>query len=195
MNKILYIIVPGILFLAFGANWVIQKADRSHDIPIIKEVQDFIFHDQTGRLFSNERLANKITVLDFMFTSCTGPCPLMTSNMTDLYQEFRNVMEVQFVSVTVDPLTDSESKLKEYADFVGVDDDRWKFIRSDLESTKDLKQNGFMLYAGELPQGHAIKFVLIDQDGNIRKYFDGTDEASLAVLRKDITNLVKELRS
>ena len=119
----------------------------------------------------------------------------MTSNMTDLYQEFRNVMEVQFVSVTVDPLIDTESKLKEYADFVGVDDDRWKFIRSDLESTKDLKQNGFMLYAGELPQGHAIKFVLIDQDGNIRKYFDGTDEASLAVLRKDITNLVKELRS
>ena len=195
MNKILYIIVPGILFLAFGANWVIQKADRSHDIPIIKEVPDFIFHDQAGRFFSKERLANKITVLDFMFTSCTGPCPLMTSNMTDLYQEFRNVMEVQFVSVTVDPLIDSESKLKEYADFVGVDDDRWQFIRSDLESTKDLKQNGFMLYAGELPQGHAIKFVLIDQDGNIRKYFDGTDEASLAVLRKDITNLVKELRS
>ena len=195
MNRILYIMVPGILLLAFGANWVIQKADRSHDIPIIKEVQDFIFHDQTGRLFSNERLANKITVLDFMFTSCTGPCPLMTSNMTDLYQEFRNVMEVQFVSVTVDPLIDSESKLKEYADFVGVDDDRWQFIRSDLESTKDLKQNGFMLYAGELPQGHAIKFILIDQDGNIRKYFDGTDETSLAVLRKDITNLVKELRS
>ena len=195
MNKILYIIVPGILFLAFGANWVIQKADRSHDIPIIKEVPHFIFHDQAGRLFSNERLANKITVLDFMFTSCTGPCPLMTSNMTDLYQEFRNVKEVQFVSVTVDPLIDSESKLKEYADFVGVDDDRWQFIRSDLESTKDLKQNGFMLYAGELPQGHAIKFVLIDQDGNIRKYFDGTDEASLAVLRNDITNLVKELRS
>ena len=195
MNRILYIMVPGILFLALGANWVIQKADRSHDIPIIKEVPDFMFHDQAVRLFSNERLANKITVLDFMFTSCTGPCPLMTSNMTDLYQEFRNVMEVQFVSVTVDPLIDSESKLKEYADFVGVDDDRWQFIRSDLESTKDLKQNGFMLYAGELPQGHAIKFVLIDQDGNIRKYFDGTDEASLAVLRKDITNLVKELRS
>ena len=97
MNRILYIMVPGILFLALGANWVIQKADRSHDIPIIKEVTHFIFHDQAGRLFSNERLANKITVLDFMFTSCTGPCPLMTSNMADLYQEFRNVMEVQFV--------------------------------------------------------------------------------------------------
>ena len=195
MNRILYIIIPGILLLGFGANWVIQKADRSHDIPVIKQVPDFTFYDQEGQLFNKNRLVNKITVLDFMFTSCTGPCPLMTSNMATLYQEFRNVMEVQFVSVTVDPFIDSESKLKEYADFVGVDDDRWQFIRSDIESTKDLKQNGFMLYAGELPQGHAIKFILIDEEGNIRKYFDGTDEASQAVLRKDITNLVKELRS
>ncbi len=195
MNRILYIIIPGILLLGFGANWVIQKADRSHDIPVIKQVPDFTFYDQEGQLFNKNRLVNKITVLDFMFTSCTGPCPLMTSNMATLYQEFRNVMEVQFVSITVDPLIDSESKLKEYADFVGVDDDRWQFIRSDIESTKVLKQNGFMLYAGELPQGHAIKFILIDEEGNIRKYFDGTDEASQAVLRKDITNLVKELRS
>ena len=33
-----------------------------------------------------------------------------------------------------------------------------------------------MLFADELPQGHAIKFILIDEKGNIRKYFDGTDD-------------------
>tara|TARA_B100001250_G_scaffold214514_1_gene184058 strand:- start:726 stop:1313 length:588 start_codon:yes stop_codon:yes gene_type:complete len=195
MNKILYVIVPGILLLGFGANWVIQKANNSHDIPVIKQVPDFTFHDQDGQLFNKTRLANKITVLDFMFTSCTGPCPLMSSNMATLYQEFQNVKEVQFVSVTVDPITDSEKALKEYAEFLGVNDDRWQFIRSDLESTKDLKQGGFMLYAGELPQGHAIKFILLDHKGNIRKYFDGTDDASQAVLRKDIATLVKGLRS
>ena len=195
MNKILYIIIPGIILMGFGANWVIQKAKNSHDIPIIKQVPDFAFHDQDGIPFNKTRLANKITVLDFMFTNCTGPCPLMSSNMATLYKEFQNVKEVQFVSVTVDPVTDSEDVLKEYADFVGVDDGRWQFIRSDLESTKKLKQGGFMLYAGELPQGHAIKFILLDHNGNIRKYFDGTDDASQAVLRKDIAVLVKELRS
>ena len=195
MNKILYVIVPGILLLGFGANWVIQKANNSHDIPVIKQVPDFTFHNQDGQIFNKTRLANKITVLDFMFTSCTGPCPLMSSNMATLYQEFQNVKEVQFVSVTVDPITDSEKALKEYAEFLGVNDDRWQFIRSDLESTKDLKQGGFMLYAGELPQGHAIKFILLDHKGNIRKYFDGTDDASQAVLRKDIATLVKGLRS
>ena len=60
---------------------------------------------------------------------------------------------------------------------------------------KVLKQDGFMLFADALPQGHAIKFILIDDKGNIRKYFDGTDDASIAILKKDITQLVKQIRS
>ena len=52
-----------------------------------------------------------------------------------------------------------------------------------------------MLFADELPQGHAIKFILIDENGNIRKYFDGTDEASLSILKKDISHLVKNMQS
>ena len=63
MNRILYIIIPGILLLGFGANWVIQKADRSHDIPVIKQVPDFTFYDQEGQLFNKNRLVNKITVM------------------------------------------------------------------------------------------------------------------------------------
>ena len=51
-----------------------------------------------------------------------------------------------------------------------------------------------MLYAGELPQAHAIKFILIDEKGNIRQYYDGTDDASMAVLRKDINLLLKEFK-
>ena len=50
-----------------------------------------------------------------------------------------------------------------------------------------------MLYADELPQGHAIKFILIDQNGKIRKYYDGTDKASMAVLRNDLNKLIKEI--
>ena len=52
-----------------------------------------------------------------------------------------------------------------------------------------------MLFADELPQGHAIKFILIDENGNIRKYFDGTDEGSLTILKKDISNLVKSIQN
>tara|TARA_B100000902_G_C27256357_1_gene888066 strand:+ start:323 stop:910 length:588 start_codon:yes stop_codon:yes gene_type:complete len=184
-----------ILALGLGANWIIEKALNSHDIPLIKPVPEFSFVNHKGKSFSNDNFQNKITVLDFMFTSCTGPCPLMTLNMSKLYEAFSNEREVQFVSITVDPTTDDQKKLDEYSDLIGVQDDRWHFLWSDLDSIKSLKREGFMLFADNLPQGHAIKFVLIDQNGNIRKYFDGTDDSSQEILKKDIVQLLKDFRS
>ncbi|MBH82430.1 MAG: SCO family protein [Candidatus Marinimicrobia bacterium] len=195
MNRMIYFIMGAVILLGAGASWVIQKANSSYDIPILKPVPVFSFINQDGDPFTEKDLNDKITVLDFIFTSCPGPCPIMTQNMTGLYQDFDQVEEVQFVSITVDPDVDTQEILKQYAKINGVKDDRWQFITSSIEAIKDLKKNGFMLYAEELPRGHAIKFVLIDQNGQIRKYFDGTEEASMAVLRKDITNLVKEFKS
>ena len=189
-----YAIVP-LIVLGLGANWIINIAHNSHEIPTIKTVPEFSFIDQNGVSFTEKKLKNKVTVLDFMFTSCTGPCPLMTINMSKLHKTFSEQSEVQFVSVTVDPLIDNQKKLKEYSMQIGGDDGRWYFLWSDIDSIKDLKRNGFMLFADNLPQGHAIKFVLIDDQGNIRKYYDGTDKSSQAILSKDIAQLVKSLRS
>lgn len=195
MNRAGYYVLLIIIVFGLGANWVIEKANNSHGIPIIKPVPQFSFYNQRGEPFTNENLKFKVTILDFMFTSCTGPCPLMTLNMSNLYNDFDDVNEVQFISITVDPVVDTQEQLREYAELIGVDDDRWQFLWSDMDAIKDLKKDGFMLFADDLPQGHAIKFVLIDHKGNIRKYFDGTDEASQKVLRNDIANLVKESRS
>ena len=195
MDKKIFLVPTFIFILGLGATWVIEKANSSYDIPIIKSVPEFSFKNQNGKIFTNEELNNKITVLDFIFTTCPGPCPMMTSNMSMLYQDFEKVPEVQFVSITVDPENDTQSILKEYAYLNGVKDNRWNFLFSDLESTKILKKDGFMLFADELPSGHAVKFILIDDDGNIRKYFDGTDRASVSILREDITRLVKKIRT
>ena len=195
MNKNSLLILMSVILLGAGATWVIQKANSSHDLPVIKDVPSFLFKTQDGESYSENELKGKITVLDFMFTTCAGPCPIMTNNMAHLYQDYTNVEEVQFVSITVDPAVDNEEILKQYANANGVDDDRWQFLTSDIDAIKDLKKNGFMLYADELPRGHAIKFVLIDPKGRIRKYYDGTDKASIAVLRNDLNNLVKEIRS
>ena len=193
MNKNIIYGLICISLLGLGASWVIKKANSSYTISVIKDVPPFLFKPQDGKLFSEKEFRNKITVLDFMFTSCPGPCPIMTNNMIHLYQDYEKVDEVQFVSITVDPNIDSEEILKQYANAHGVNDSRWQFLTSDLEAIKDLKKNGFMLYADELPRGHAVKFVLIDRDGRIRKYYDGTDKASMAVLRKDLNHLVKEI--
>ncbi len=194
MNKSYLYIFLCVLLMGIGASWVINTANESHDIPIIKKVPNFNFINQNGEFFSDNHLKGKITVLDFFFTNCPGPCPIMTYNMKSLYDDFSNSKEVQFVSITVDPKNDNIEVLKNYAKINGITDERWQLLTSDLSNIKSLKREGFMLFADELPEGHAIKFILIDDNQNIRKYFDGTDEASLTILKKDITNLVRELK-
>ncbi len=193
MNKFIYIILFALISMGLFANWVINKAQSSIDIPVIKEVPSFSFTNQNGEKFSNNNFRDKVTILNFIFTSCTGPCPLMTSNMQKLYSNFKGTNEVQFVSVTVDPEVDTQERLKLEAEMIGVDNNQWQFLRSDLEEVKKLKRDGFMLFADNLPNGHSIKSILIDNVGNIRKYYDGTDIGSQEILKKDIVYLLDNM--
>tara|TARA_B100000989_G_C19516096_1_gene461709 strand:+ start:137 stop:727 length:591 start_codon:yes stop_codon:yes gene_type:complete len=195
MHKLYLYILIFIILMGIGASWVIEKANASHKIPIIKKVPNFNFTNQNGKSFSHNQLKNKINVLDFFFTNCPGPCPIMTYNMKSLYDDFSSSNDVQFISITVDPENDNIEVLKNYADINGINDQRWHLLTSELSKIKSLKRDGFMLFADDLPQGHAIKFILIDENGNIRKYFDGTDEASLSILKKDISHLVKNIQN
>ena len=163
MNKYIYIGITTVILLALGASWTIKKAGLSHSLKNIKQVPNFSLINQNGDSFTEKKLKNKISILDFMFTNCPGPCPIMSNNMSELYKSYGNVNQVQFISITVDPDNDNTSQLKKYAESYGVYDERWQFLTSDIEKIKTLKQEGFMLYAGELPQAHAIKFILIDE--------------------------------
>ena len=100
---------------------------------------------------------------------------------------------MQFVSITVDPEVDTQEKLKLEAEMIGVDNNQWQFLRSDLDEVKKLKRDGFMLFADNLPNGHSIKSILIDNVGNIRKYYDGTDIGSQEILKKDIVYLLDNM--
>jgi len=164
-------------------------------LPIIKNIPSFSLNTQDGYIFSETDLIGKVTVLDFMFTSCAGPCPVMASNMKKLYNQYQSKPEVQFVSITVDPYTDTEEVLKQYALAYGVKDERWQFLTGEIDAIKSLSQDGFLLFADNLPAGHAIKFVLIDSEGKIRKYYDGTDEIIMDDLINDLEFLLKEIKT
>ena len=140
MNKSYLYIFLCILLMGIGASWVINTANESHDIPIIKKVPNFNFINQNGEFFSDNHLKGKITVLDFFFTNCPGPCPIMTYNMKSLYDDFSNSEEVQFVSITVDPKNDNIEVLKNYAKINGITDERWQLLTSDLSNIKLLKK-------------------------------------------------------
>ena len=139
-------IVAMVAFLGIGATWVITKATNSNQVlpDIIKAVPEFSLVSHHGEPFNKDSLLNKISVLDFIFTSCPGPCPIMSNNMRTLYNQYKRHPDLQFLSITVDPDYDTQEILKLYADANGVHDMRWKFLRTDIEKIKTLSSDGFL---------------------------------------------------
>ena len=188
-------IVIIVSFLGISATWVISKANESiNELPaVIRKIPDFSMTSHVGRNFNQDSLLNKISIIDFIFTSCPGPCPIMSSNMRTLYRQYKLHSELQFISISVDPEYDTQEVLKNYADANGVNDGRWKFLRTDMDAVKKLSTDGFMFMSESLPAGHSVKFVLVDQNGNIRQFYNGTDDGSISILRTHINSFLKDL--
>ncbi len=198
-NRLKLIIVglsTGVILLLAGASYVIQNAELAQQqIPILYPLPSFDLVDQNGNSFGLQELQGRISVVDFIFTSCEGPCPVLSANMAELYRRFKGDANVRFISISVDPQHDTLPALQAYAARFGVTDDRWRFLGGDLAAVTGLIEEGFKLSADNLPQGHSTKFVLVDQNGYIRRYYDGSREASLAALQNDLARLVTTLRA
>ena len=172
-----------------------------------KDIQgtDTIFHtigkfklvDQDSAIVTNETLHNKIYVADFFFTSCRTICPIMKTQMFRVYESIENDPEVLLVSHTIDPEYDTVALLHDYAERLGVKSSKWHFLTGDKDSIYYLAQTSYFATAMEdesQPDGfiHSGAFLLIDKKGRIRGKYDGTREAEVDKLLKDIEILKKE---
>lgn len=67
--------------------------------------------------FYDDLLKGKVVLLNFMFTTCSGVCSPMTSNLSKVQQYLGEHVgrEVVMISISVDPATDTPDALKKYA--------------------------------------------------------------------------------
>ncbi|MBN1407392.1 MAG: SCO family protein [Calditrichaceae bacterium] len=191
--RIIILFLAAVIVLVAVALSVIQKGHEAQgELPVLYELPDFTFMERQGTPFGKNEFIGKISIVDFIFTNCPGPCPFMSSKMAELYQIYADTDKVQFVSISVDPNRDSLSVLKTYAGRFGVTDDRWVFLRAPMLEIMDLYENGFKL-GGILPVDHSTKFILVDHTATIRGYYDCYDEISLKILKMHIRELAKKL--
>jgi len=84
-----------------------------------KYFSDVELLDQDGRKvrFYSDVLKGRTVVINALFTSCTNVCPPMSRNFERIQEALgqRLGKDVFLVSITVDPLTDTPARLKEYA--------------------------------------------------------------------------------
>jgi len=79
------------------------------EIPLVNQ------DGQTMRLYS-DILKGRVVVIDAMFTSCTGACPLMGESFARIQDWLGDRLgkDVYLISISVDPANDTPAKLKEY---------------------------------------------------------------------------------
>ena len=139
-------------------------------------------------------LRGRVWIVDFVYTTCAGPCPMLTANMAALQK--RLPKSVGLLSFTVDPDHDIPEALGAYARKFGADPQRWFFVDGDKPALLKLFRDGFQIAVAENAAAepgqnvaHTTKFVLLDGEGRIRGYYDGDDPASLDKLSADAQRL------
>jgi protein SCO1/2 len=168
----------------------------------IASIPGFALTERSGRTITNHDLAGKIWVADFIYTTCPGPCPLVTAKMAKLQDAVANDPRVQLVTFTVDPDNDTPAVLAKYADQFNADPNRWWFLTGPKKPLYDLIQNGFLqvvqdntgkpLTDGENRVSHSTYLVLVDGSGYMRGVYDSLGADTHAQLLHDIKTLEQE---
>jgi protein SCO1 len=175
-----------------------QVGFRINELPVLSQtsVPNFSFPAHDGKTFSSDELKGKIVVADYFFTTCPGICKQMTGQMKRVEDYFATSTKFssdwQILSFTVDPEKDTPDRLAEYALNKGVKTDKWKFLTGEKDSLYNLAINFFKLPAIDMgtdsqpePFVHSERFILLDKEGFIRGYYDGTDTFSVNKLMND----------
>ncbi|QJD80073.1 SCO family protein [Spirosoma rhododendri] len=164
---------------------------------VAHQIPDFAFVDQYGDTVTAKTVAGKIYVADFFFTSCPTICPKMKVQLKRVFEKYKGNSDVLLLSHSIDPKHDSVAVLKKFADNLGIAGKQWLFLTGDRDKIYDIGQNSYMVTAQEdssVPGGvvHSGAFILVDKDRHIRGIYDGTTEAGVDKLMKDMDRLLAE---
>ncbi len=148
--------------------------------------------DSEGHSFDSDALRGKVWVADFIYTSCPGPCPLMTAEMHRVQRQVSGEADVQLVSISVDPQHDTPAVLNEFAHRFGGPANDWVFLTGSPRTVHLLAYDTFHVGDVIANMDHSTKFVLVDKRGDIRGYYSSADPAGITAMFKDLNALRKE---
>jgi protein SCO1 len=166
---------------------------------VFHKVPSFSFTDQFGNNVTSALVQNKIHVANFIFTRCGLICPKTTQQLSRVQDQFIDNDEVKLLSYTVDPEYDKPPVLKEYAKKYDAIAGKWYFLTGDKSKLYHQALKGYFLPVSDAsvydksitnPDEafiHSEKMVLVDKEGVIRGYYDGTD-------RKEVDRLLVEIK-
>lgn len=215
MNKrnLTLLLLVGIVFVALAYVFSLQVSPTkrvpyyaqdttSHTLTAVTHpglhIGRFSFTDQRGETFTQQQTQHHIFIADYFFTTCPGICKDMGSQLQRVYQKFESNENVKILSHTSKPDEDSPDILMAYANKMGVTQhDKWLFLTGSKQDLYRMAREDYHIVdepgdGGEDDFIHTERFVLVDREGYVRGYYDGTNPMEVDKLMKDIELLLEE---
>jgi protein SCO1/2 len=195
--KVTLILIPLVtLGLLLWLRNVEVIALRQRTVSSYGTVPSFQLVNQNGQAFGSAQIAGKIWIADFIYTTCPGPCPMISSRMSELQKPLEKT-DVHLVSFSVDPEKDTPEVLRGYAEKLQAEPVRWDFLTGPKSTIYKLSHDGFKLAVsdGSDAEGipvHSTRMVLVDRHGQIRGYYDAAEADAMTKLLADTNHLLRE---
>ncbi|MFM6942103.1 MAG: SCO family protein [Aquirufa sp.] len=166
---------------------------------VFQTIPSFTLTDESGKPFASQSLQGKIYVASFFFTRCGTICPKITTQLSRVQDTFHQDSEVQLLSISVDPAFDQPEKLAAYAKRFDANKGQWHFLTGEKKSIYPLALKGFHVPLADASEYdaaiknpdetfiHSERLILVDKEGIIRGFYDGTD-------KKEVDRLLVEIK-
>jgi protein SCO1/2 len=166
---------------------------------LLEPAPEFRLTDQHGATLTLSELRGKAVLLDFIYTQCPGPCPILTGSHVELYRLLapEQLENVRFVSISLDPATDTPQKLQSYARARGADLSGWAFLTGPVEAV-DAVIRSYGVGSVRKEDGtldHLVVTFLIDPEGRIARRYMGLDHEPQGIARDLERILARDLEA
>lgn len=166
---------------------------------VFRTIPSFRLLNQDSAVVTEKNFDGAIYVADFFFTSCPTICPVMHRNLFKIYKKYEGNPQVKLASHTIDVKYDTPSRMKAYADKLGVKGTQWEYLWGSRDEIYTLAERSYLAAAQEdkdAPGGfiHGGYFTLVDKEKRIRGIYDGTNDADIKKLMGDMDTLLEEYK-
>jgi len=163
-------------------------------------VADFDLVDQTGTRRTQADVAGKVRVVSYFFTTCPSICVDMAAGLRRVQDAFAGDPRIRILAHTAMPEYDSVPVLADYGARNGCDPAQWWLLTGDPAELNRLARTSYFSVLEE-GQGwdehsfiHTENLVLVDAEGRLRGYYDGTDPKAVDQLLRDIPLLLPDAK-
>lgn len=199
-KKYSFQIFLGALVAVFAIVVAILYWPREPDIPMTdKKAPDFSMQNVDGSTVTLADTNGKVRLFYFYFTNCPDVCPPTTYRLSEVQKLLQDKgmfgTDASIVSISFDPERDTLEEIKKWSEKYNADYSGWYFLRGKEEDVaKMMPEFGSSVFKDEDGNfTHLNVITLVDQDGNVRKYYNANDleTASPENIAKDVARLVK----